>query len=92
MTTKMEKCRLEYNNLDKMEECLEKKTGFSSLRTTTNIFIGWEDKGHKMEGEYLSKQWFCRNGSRYYRKSQVELCVKNENGKSEKDNYEEKWK
>lgn len=30
-----------------------------------------------MEGEYLAKLGFCRNGSRYYRKSQVELCVKN---------------
>lgn len=38
------------NNLDKMEECLEKKTGCNSLRTTTNIYIDQEDKVHKNGG------------------------------------------
>lgn len=38
------------NNLDKMEECLEKKSGCSSFRTTTSIYIDQEDRGHKNGG------------------------------------------
>lgn len=40
------------NDLNKMEECLEKKTGCSSVRTTANIYTWVGKRKHtKMKGE-----------------------------------------
>lgn len=45
------------NNLHKMEECLGKKIGCSTFRTTTSIYIDWKDKGHK---KWRDNTWLSR--------------------------------